>query len=93
MKIFYTNRAKSDIDIATKWYELQQKNLGIKFLEDVECSVKNIHDFPNMYNIDYQNFRKCILSIFPFSIFYTLEKDFIVIHGVFHQLLDPDKKP
>ncbi|MFP4548757.1 MAG: type II toxin-antitoxin system RelE/ParE family toxin [Fidelibacterota bacterium] len=93
MKIYYTDRAISDIDTAIHWYELQQRGLGIKFLDEIENSIDNIKNFPNMYKTEYQKFRKCILTTFPFSIYYTLEKDIIIIHAIFHHLLDPSKKP
>lgn len=32
MKLYYTERAKEDVELAVKWYEKQQNGLGIEFL-------------------------------------------------------------
>lgn len=93
MKLLYTDRAKVDIEVAFDWYEKQRKGLGFEFLDCVELAIKNIASFPEMYEIRYANFRGCVTRRFPFSIFYTIEKDEIVIHSVFNNRQDPQKWP
>ena len=36
-------------------------------------------------------FRRVLVSRFPFSVFYSIEPEAIVVHGVFHSSRDPDK--
>lgn len=93
MILQYTNRSKNDVELAFKWYEIQRRGLGFDFLDCVEISLSNILSFPEMYRMDYSNFRRCVIRRFPFSIFYTIEDDKIVIHSVFDNRQDPKKNP
>lgn len=93
MKLRYTDRSKDDLELAFKWYEKQRKGLGFEFLDCVEMSIKSIFRFPEMYQMSYSNFRGCVIRRFPFSIFYTIEGEEIVIHSVFHNRQDPNERP
>ena len=93
MKLRYTDRAKVDIELAFAWYERQRRGLGFEFLDCVETAVKSIIDNHEMYRIYNLNFRCCVLRRFPFSVFYTVEEKEIVVHSVFDNRQDPDKKP
>lgn len=89
MKLYYTDRAKNDIELAFEWYEKQRKGLGNEFLDSIDIALDNILDYPDMYQVVYFNFRRCVIGRFPFSIFYMVEKDSIIIHAVFDNRQDP----
>jgi len=93
MKLRYTDRAKDDLELAFAWYERQRRGLGFEFLDCVENAVKSILDNPEMYRFYYSIFRGCIVRRFPFSVFYTVEKDEIIVHSVFDNRQDPKKRP
>jgi len=93
MILRYTDRSKVDIDLTFEWYEKQRRGLGFEFLDCVEVSLKNILTFPEMYEQIYSSFRRCVVRRFPFSIFYTIEGDEIVIHSIFDNRQDPKKRP
>ena len=93
MKIYYTIRAKRDVDLAYEWYESQHEGLGTKFLNSIETSLSKITSYPDMYPILFQVFHRCLIKTFPFSVFYTKEKNKIIIHAVFDNRLDPEKRP
>lgn len=46
-----------------------------------------------MYQIRYLNFRVCPIRKFPFSIFYTIESNRIIVHSLFDNRQDPQKHP
>ena len=91
MILNYTDQSIDDLELALIWYEEQKKGLGFEFLDCVEISLRNILDFPKMYKIVYLNFRGCTVKKSPFSIFYTIEGEEIVIHPVFNNRQDPAK--
>jgi len=93
MKLRYTERAKDDLDLAFAWYEKQRRGLGFEFLDCVEIAVKSILENPELYRIYYFIFRGCVIRRFPFSVFYTVEGTEIVVHSVFGNRQDPEKKP
>lgn len=93
MILRYTDRSKDDVELAFAWYEKQRRGLGFEFLGCVEASLKSILSFPEMYEKIYSCFRRCVVRRFPFSVFYTIEENEIVIHSVFDNRQDPKKRP
>jgi len=93
MKLCYTDRAKDDLELAFAWYERQRRGLGYEFLDCVENAVKSILDNPEMYRISYSIFRGCVVRRFPFSVFYAIESNEIVLHSIFDNRQDPEKRP
>ncbi|MDO9535523.1 MAG: type II toxin-antitoxin system RelE/ParE family toxin [Bacillota bacterium] len=93
MKLRYTDRAKEDIEFAFEWFEKQKKGLGFDFLDCIEIPINSICTFPEMCQKYYSSFRGCVIMRFPFSIFYTIEGEEIVIHSVFNNRQDPQKRP
>ncbi len=93
MKLLYTNRAMEDIEFAFSWYEKHSKGLGFDFLDCVEASILIILNSPEIYQLQYSNYRGCVVRRFPFTVFYTIETECIVIHSVFNNRQDPRKRP
>ncbi|MBU0464402.1 MAG: type II toxin-antitoxin system RelE/ParE family toxin [Proteobacteria bacterium] len=93
MKLRYTDRSKDDVELAFAWYERQRRGLGFEFLDCIEIAVKSILENPEMYRIYYSIFRGCVIRRFPFSVFYTIEDTEIVVHSVFDNRQDPEKRP
>ena len=93
MKLRYTDRAKDDLELAFAWYERQRRGLGFEFLDCVEIAVKSILENPEIYRIHYSIFKGCVIRRFPFLVFYTVEDSEIVVHSVFDNRQDPEKKP
>ena len=93
MILHYTDKAKDDVQVAFAWYERQRRGLGFEFLDCIEASLTGILRFPEMYEKIYADFRRCIVRRFPFSIFYTIEGNDIVVHSVFDNRQDPQKRP
>jgi len=85
MRLGYTDRARDDLELAF--------SLGFDFLDCVEAALQNIIETPKMYQIRYSNFRGCVIRRFPFSIFYTLESEKIVVHSIFDNRQNFKKRP
>lgn len=93
MILRYTDRARDDLEIAFRWYEMQRRGLGFDFLDCIESSIISILDFPELFPAIYLTFRRCVIRRFPFSIFYTIESDMVVVHSIFDNRQDPEKRP
>jgi len=93
VKLRYTSRAKQDLELALIWYEKQRRGLGFEFLDCVESAIKSILENPNKFQVKYSSLRSRIIRRFPFSIFYSIEKNEIVVHAVFDSRQDPVRRP
>lgn len=93
MNLSYTDRAETDIDIAMGWYENQRQGLGIEFLNCLEEAGSRILESPELYSVKYKRLRGVLVRRFPFTVFYTIEKTEILVHAVFDNRKDPEKRP
>jgi plasmid stabilization system protein ParE len=93
VNLLYTRHAQTDIDVAMSWYENQRKGLGFEFLDSIEESVNRIIENPESYPLKHKRYHCALTRRFPFTLFYTIEKMRIVVHAVFDNRQDPDKKP
>ncbi len=93
MHLRYTDMAKEDLEIAFSWYERQRKGLGMDFLNCIEIAIEHIIENPKMFQIRYLDFRACVIRRFPFSLFYTVNNNEIIIHSIFNNRQNPDKRP
>lgn len=93
MALFYTDRAKGDLQLAYAWYEECHSGLGDDFLLEIELGIHRILSQPKSYSVAYKSFRSCPIKRFPYSIFYTLEGENILVHAIFDQRQHPVKLP
>lgn len=90
------NRARIEILEAINWYESRKTGLGKEFLTEVEAEIRRITEGPLLFpkfNGMNTTFRRSVLKKFPFVIIFSLYKDQVIIHSVFHTHQNPDKKP
>jgi plasmid stabilization system protein ParE len=78
-----------EIEDAKEYYNLQKSTLGDTFEDDVKKSIENIKQFPTLYPNITNNIKRCLLHRFPFSIFYAISDDTILILSVAHQHRKP----
>jgi plasmid stabilization system protein ParE len=92
-KVIILPLAKQDIAKSSNWYNLQKKDLGLKFTKAVRSEVKTICKNPDAFVKRYKNVHTAVMKKFPFLIHYLIQKEteIIVITAVFHTSLNSDK--
>lgn len=93
MKLQYTERARQDIALAFEWYEEQRRGLGFEFLDCLESGIIHVSHFPKTYSVCHPPFRRFLIRRFPFSVYYTIEQESVIVHSVFDNRQDPGKRP
>lgn len=93
MKLRYTTQAQIDIDITVGWYEKQRKGLGIEFLNSIDTTTNRILENPASYPQKHKDYRSALIRKFPFTVFYIAEETEVVVHAVFDNRQDPEKRP
>ena len=89
MKFTFHPEARLELIHSVNYYELQKRELGLKFLEEIYSSIQRIIEFPTTYPVYSQNTRKCITNKFPFAVIYQLRKDEILIAAITHLARKP----
>lgn len=89
MYLKFQSYANKDLSDAHDFYFEQSPELAIRFYNDFSDSLKKIVENPRMYPVISSDVRKCLLSEFPYAIFYTLTKEYIIVIAVFHHKRNP----
>ena len=78
-----------EIEDAKEFYNLQNPTLGDTYKNDIKRSIESIEKFPNLYPNITSKMRRCVLHRFPYSIFYAITDNTILILSVAHQHRKP----
>ena len=90
MKIEFLKAAQTELDQAFEWYETQQKDLGVQFLNEFDAAIRRISSYPESYILIEKNVRRCLVKRFPYGILYGIDTDKIVVIAVAHLHRKPD---
>lgn len=89
MEVIFSEFALKELNEVYSFYELEIEGLGEKFTDEIVSSTKRISNFAEAFPIITNEVRKCVIRKFPFNLFYSIEKDFILILSVAHQHRKP----
>ena len=82
--------AEAEMVDAARWYEIQQENLGKRFLATVQDAANRINFNPLLFSCIENDVRRCLAKSFPFAILFRTRSNQITIVAVMHQRRDPD---
>lgn len=90
MKVEFLETAQTELGQAFQWYETQQKNLGLQFLNEFDAAIRRIVAFLEAYMPFEKNIRRCLIKRFPYGVLYGLDTDKIIVIAVAHLHRKPD---
>ena len=73
--------ALADAREAYASYELQRPGLGAAFLRSLDARIALVHRLPEIFAVEYRNYRRVALRRFPFAVLYECSDD---LRGVSH---------
>lgn len=88
LPIVFQLEAQAEFDEALDWYE-QQAGLGQNFLECIAEVLTRIESMPESQEVIFEDIRRAVVRRFPYSVFYQIETNQIVIIAVFHSKRNP----
>jgi plasmid stabilization system protein ParE len=81
--------AQAEFDEAFNWYEKQRPGLGVDFAAHVQDVLDRISASPELYAQVFQDVRRAVMRRFPYSVFYKIEPQRVVVLAIFHSSRDP----
>jgi len=65
--------------------------LGDRFASEIRSAIRRILETPQRWRADMleEDVRRCVVRVFPYSVLYTIEPDFILIVAVMHHKRQP----
>ncbi|MFH0924491.1 MAG: type II toxin-antitoxin system RelE/ParE family toxin [bacterium] len=88
-KLHFLPQVEEDVVVGYKWYEEKKVCLGEDFLRMFYACTNRINLSPFLYRKVYGEFRRCLLRRFPYTIYFKIEDELIVIFGIFHSARNP----
>ncbi|PKP25855.1 MAG: hypothetical protein CVU03_05850 [Bacteroidetes bacterium HGW-Bacteroidetes-2] len=89
-RLLLSDEASWDIKEAYDYYaEIPSENLETRFLQNLEEGLNYITINPKKLAVKYKQSRICNLTQFPYQIHFTIEKNTILVFGVFHGKRNP----
>ena len=92
-KVKFRRSALDDVREAKAWYEGQLTGLGKKFGERLDAVVERLSHYPESGPVVDGLVRKTNLRRFPYTVFYVVEDDFIIVIGCRLQAQDSERWP
>ena len=89
MRYEFHPEALAEYEEATHYYAEQQSNLDLRFISSIEHAIELILAAPTRWRTFNEDVRRCLTSIFPYGILYTVEPDFVLIVAVMHCSREP----
>ena len=82
--------ARLDFDEAKDWYDEQDENVKIQFIEAVNSTFVRILRSPLSFPVVHgSNVRQAKVQKFPYTIFFTIQTERILVYSVFHTSRNP----
>ena len=88
LQLVVSREARSEIAEAVAWFREISPNLSTRFGGELEKVYSSILEHPQMYPLVHRNIRRALLRGFPYSVFYVVDPQVILIIGVVHQSRD-----
>lgn len=87
--VVFRRAAQSEFEAAALRYDMQQPGLGAQFVAEVSRAVELAATYPDRFSIRYADIRRAPVRRFPYSVFFRVESERIVVLAVFHARRDP----
>ncbi|MDY0088943.1 MAG: type II toxin-antitoxin system RelE/ParE family toxin [Flavobacteriaceae bacterium] len=89
-KLFLSDEALWDIQDAFDYYTfIPSENLEHRFIQQIETGLDYITLYPENLAVKYKKTRIYNLMDFPYQIHFRIEKDTVLVFGIFHGKSNP----
>ncbi|MGP1680695.1 MAG: type II toxin-antitoxin system RelE/ParE family toxin [Giesbergeria sp.] len=89
LRIVFRPAAKREFDDAADRYDEQRLGLGEEFIVEIDQAVAKASANPEHYPIVFSDVRRAVARRFPFSVYFRVRRDTMVVLSVFHGRRNP----
>ena len=82
--------AQRDISEAAAWYERREQGIGMRFKNEVRTTSRRIGENALMFPAIDSRVRRAVLRGFPYSVYFIVEANSVIILAVLHQHRHPE---
>ncbi len=89
IRVVYRRAAKVEFEDAAVWYDERRPGLGEEFIHEIEQAVAQAAAAPSRYPIVLRDIRRTVTRRFPYSIYFRMRGDALIVLAVFHGRRNP----
>ena len=89
--VIFTQAARTELIEAQDWYEGEATGLGRRFRQGIDALIERMSDNPRQFPTVFKNIRRALLRRFPYSRFFVVEDDALIVIACFHASRDPSQ--
>ncbi len=88
-RVIFTQAARVELIEAQVWYESEAEGLGRRFRAAVDGLTERMRANPRQFPVMFKNVRRALLRRFPYSLFFVVGDDGLLVIACFHASRDP----
>ena len=81
----YKRAAAAEVENAISWYAQPEINQTSAFIQDLQLTESHLRTHPELYQRVEGDVRRAVLRRFPYSLFFLIEQDQVVVLAFMHQ--------
>lgn len=89
--VIFTQAARAELVEARDWYESEATGLDRRFRQAIDALIERMSDNPRRFPSVFKNVRRALLRRFPYSLFFVVEDDALIVIACFHASRDPSQ--
>jgi plasmid stabilization system protein ParE len=89
--VLFTQAARGELVEAQDWYENEATGLGRRFRRAIDALIERMSNNPQEFPVLFKNVRRALLRRFPYSLFFVVEDDAVIVIACFHASRDPSR--
>jgi len=89
--VVFTQAARAELIEAQDWYEGEASGLGGRFRQAVDTLVGRMSADPRQFPVVFRNVRRALLRSFPYSLFFVIEDETLLVIACLHASRDPSR--
>ena len=89
LRIIVKPLAELDLELAVKWYLLENEKLAEEFLFEFRNAVRIVSVTPLGFQRRYKSVRAFAMKKFPYNVYYILDKNTFFVIAIIHQKRNP----
>ena len=82
--IRFRPEARADVQSAYDWYEEKESGLGDRLVDAIDAVLDRVAANPRLFPKAHQEFRRAVLSQFPYCVYFVVQPAYILVVGVLH---------
>jgi plasmid stabilization system protein ParE len=89
LPVTFLRSARAEFVEAAAWYEQRQLGLGTQFITAIDHCLVLASERPKTFPVIHNSIRRVVAERFPYSFYYRMAVDRIVVIAVFHASRKP----